>query len=291
MEYPMLIFCGSRRNERGLYGVTAHEIGHNWFPMIVNTDERRHAWMDEGFNSFINYYSGPDWFGGEPRGRGNAAGYARGMDRPNLAPMMTHADKLPGGALGDTQYAKPAAGLVVLREVILGEERFDRAFREYIRRWAFKSPQPVDFFRTMENVAGDDLAWFWRGWFYTTAYLDQSAAGVQQNVHDSGSADIAFTVNNLASLVMPVIFDVTYDDGTVERRKLPVEVWYTTNSFTTRWSAPRKAVKITLDPDRELPEVNRTNDTWKAPDFVEPESEPQPDQAQQQPGRRRGVVQ
>lgn len=287
----MIIFCGARRSERGLYGVTTHEIGHNYFPMIVNTDERRHAWMDEGFNSFINYYSGPDWFGGEPRGRGNAGAFARGMDRPNLAPMMTHADKLPPGTLGNTQYAKPAAGLVVLREVVLGEERFDRAFREYVRRWAFRSPQPEDFFRTMENVAGADLAWFWRGWFYTTAYLDQSAGAVEQSEPETGSVEIAFTIDNLAELVMPVIFDVEYADGSVERKKLPVEVWYTTNSFTTRWSAGAKALKITLDPESQLPDVNRDNNTWTSDDYVEPEAEESEEAEEaERPFRRRGVV-
>jgi len=128
MEYPMIIFCGSRKSERGLYGVTTHEIGHNWFPMTVNTDERRHAWMDEGFNTFINYYSTGDWFKGQKGRRGNADRFAQALTGEEMPPIMTHPDKLPRFALGMTQYAKTSVGLVLLREHVLGPERFDAAF-------------------------------------------------------------------------------------------------------------------------------------------------------------------
>ena len=170
MEYPGIVFCGARTNKRGLYGVTDHEFGHNWFPMLVNSDERRYAWMDEGFNTFFNIYTKQDYFHEDPAGgRAGAAGQIRSQSRPNQQPMMTYPDNIWRGRLGYLAYGKPAAALWQLRENVLGHERFDRAFREYIDRWAFKHPQPSDFFRTIEDVAGMDLAWFWRGWFYSTA--------------------------------------------------------------------------------------------------------------------------
>src|SRR5262249_21651345 len=180
MEYPQIIFCGARTNERSLYGVTAHELGHNWFPMVVNTDERRHGWMDEGFNTFIDYYSAWDWFS-EPdqdaanrRGSGNPSSAGTLMHSTQNLPIDTPPDRLTGGLNGAPSYAKTAQGLVLLRESILGPERFDYAFRTYIKRWSFKSPQPADFYRCMEDAAGMDLAWFWREWFQETDVLDQA---------------------------------------------------------------------------------------------------------------------
>ncbi len=266
MEYPMLIFCGARKSEAGLYGVTTHEIGHNWFPMIVNTDERRHAWMDEGFNTFINYYSKSDWFPGEKGGRGNADSYASNMIKPNRVPIATFPDQLPRGALGRTQYAKPAVGLVLLREQVLGPERFDAAFREYIRRWAFKSPRPADFFRTMEDVAGADLAWFWRGWFLETAYLDQAINDVILKEREDDEAGYVATVSidNLAEFVMPITLTITYADGSTEKRKYPVEIWYPSNKFDATWPTLQLITSVTIDQDKGLPDVDRSNNTWTA---------------------------
>lgn len=260
MEYPMLIFCGSRKSERGLYGVTTHEIGHNWFPMTVNTDERRHAWMDEGFNTFINYYSTAEWFEGEKGRRGSAGGFAGGMTRPNQAPIMTHADKLPRFSLGMTQYAKTSVGLVLLREQVLGPERFDAAFREYIRRWAFKSPRPADFFRTMENVAGDDLAWFWRGWFMETDNLDQAVETVEQTQDEkTGQWVVTVPIFNLEDLVMPVTMKVTYEDASTEKVKLPVEIWYPSDRFEQTWRSDKKVDKVEIDPENVFPDIDRSN--------------------------------
>ncbi len=265
MEYPMIIFCRARRGEEGLYGVTTHEIGHNWFPMTVNTDERRYAWMDEGFNTFINHYSGPDWFGGEPSGRGSGGRYyGRAMRSPGAVPIMTHADKLPGNQLGFTQYDKPATGLVLLREQILGPERFDRAFRAYIDRWAFKSPQPADFFRTIEDVAGADLAWFWRGWFYETAYLDQAVYEVKQDQRDDEEFNISIEIDNLAELVMPVVLEITYEDGATERKRIPVEVWFSSDRYSYGWQSPQRITKVVIDPEDAFPDVERDNNTWEA---------------------------
>lgn len=259
MEYPMIIFCRARRSERGLYGVTTHEIGHNWFPMIVNTDERRHAWMDEGFNTFINYYSMRDWFPDSTGGRAHPAGVANLLTMPNQLPVETPADHLPGRLLGSLQYTKTGAGLVLLRETILGPERFDYAFRKYIHEWAFKSPRPSDFFRCMEDAAGTDLSWFWRGWFLETGHVDQVLEDVTQASKNKAAL---ITIRNQGKLVMPVTLRVEYEDGGQEDIKLPVEVWYHAHVIQERLRTPRMVKKITLDPDRELPDGNRRNNVW-----------------------------
>lgn len=284
MEYPGFVMCSSRRSERGLYGVTDHEFGHTWFPMMVNTNERRYAWMDEGFNSFINIYTSNDYEdpGTEP-GRDTAA-RGRGVPRSNQQPIMTYPDRMWRGQLGSIAYSKPANGLFLLREFVLGHERFDRAFKEYIDRWAFKHPQPADFFRTMEDVAGVDLAWFWRGWFYTNSTIDQAIANVEQvedaNPREEGDQPWVYVeITNNADIVMPVRMQVTYDDDTTEVRDLPVEIWFSTNAWTAGFDPlGRQVVKVVLDPDRMLPDAVRANNAW-------PEPEPEPDRG---PGRFRG---
>ncbi|MAW61910.1 MAG: peptidase [Planctomycetes bacterium] len=259
MEYPMIIFCRARRSEAGLYGVTTHEIGHNWFPMIVNTDERRHAWMDEGFNTFINYYSRRDWFPDSEGGRAHPAGVAQLLAQPNQVPVATPADHLPGSLLGALQYTKTGAGLVLLRETILGPERFDFAFRKYIERWAFKSPRPADFFRTMEDAAGADLAWFWRGWFLEVHHLDQALGEVEPAADGRGPT---IEVLNLTDMVMPVRLRVEFEDGSVEDLKLPVEVWYNRHRIVERLRTDKSIRAVTLDPEEELPDANRRNNLW-----------------------------
>ncbi len=259
MEYPMIIFCRGN-NERGLYGVTTHEIGHNWFPMVVNTDERRHAWMDEGFNTFINFYSTADWFGKADPLRG--AQMARILTMRGMVPIATPADRLNGMQLGILQYQKTGVGLQILREYVLGEERFDYAFRTYIRRWAFKSPQPADFFRTMEDAAGMDLAWFWRGWFLEHAALDQAVESVRQP-RGNRPAQVVFT--NQQRMVMPLRFTVTYADDSTEERSLPVELWFQSDRATVEVGAPggQPIKQVTIDPQGRLPDADRSNNTWK----------------------------
>lgn len=262
MEYPMIVFCAERRNERGLYGVTDHEFGHTWFPMLVNTDERRYAWMDEGFNSFMNVYTIRDRYGENARDRRSdvdafTAQMTRGQQQPFAS---TYADHVWRGRLGFLMYGKPAAALVLLREEVLGEERFDAAFRAYIDRWAFKHPQPADFFRTMEDAAGADLAWFWRGWFMETSWLDQAVAGVSWDAEDR---EASITLENRGELVMPVALEIEYADGSTERKKLPVEIWFNTDRFTHEWAAERPVKRVVIDPDRAFPDVNRSNNAWE----------------------------
>ncbi len=263
MEYPGIVFCGARRSARSLYGVTDHEFGHTWFPMLVNTDERRHAWMDEGFNTFINIYTRSDYWESEADGgRGSARSIANRMRSDKQQPMMSFPDQIWRGRLGYLAYGKPAAALWQLREVVLGHERFDRAFHTYIERWAFKHPQPSDFFRTMEDVAGADLSWFWRGWFYSTATLDQAVVGVE---HNEEKGWVFVDIENRRDMVMPVSFEVEYDDGSVEVRWLPVEVWATTNAWTAGWNPKgRRVVRVTLDPEGMLPDMDEANNEWVA---------------------------
>ncbi len=273
MEYPMVIYCSERKDEHGLYGVTTHEIGHNWFPMTVNTDERYHAWMDEGFNTFINYYSGQARFPETQSAdnadkkperktrRGDARSFAPSMLAPVQQPIMTPADQVVPYLLGQLQYAKTATGLVMLREVILGPERFDAAFKRYVSSWAFKSPQPADFFRCMEDAAGVDLAWFWRGWFMETGTLDQSIKEVKYA--DDGQALV--TIENLGELVMPATLRCTLDDGTELNREIPVQAWFYGNRFTSRFdTGGKKITKAVLDPDEQLPDVDAENNTWES---------------------------
>lgn len=262
MEYPMIVFCAERRDERGLYGVTDHEFGHTWFPMLVNTDERRYAWMDEGFNSFMNVYTIRDRYGENARDRRSdvdafTAQMARGQQQPFAS---TYADHVWRGRLGFLMYGKPAAALVLLREEVLGEERFDAAFRAYIDRWAFKHPQPADFFRTMEDAAGADLAWFWRGWFLSTATLDQAVTGVD---HAEDGSWVRVHLASRRDMVMPVRMRVRYGDGSEEVRRLPAEVWATTSLWTDGWNPDgRRVVEVVVDPDSVLPDVDRSNNRW-----------------------------
>jgi len=262
MEYPMIVFCAERRNFDGLFGVTDHEFGHQWFPMIVNTDERRHAWMDEGFCTFINYYSYGDFM--NESYKGNGAGYIIGKSIASSPPqpIMTYPDRVRGGDLGYLAYGKPGYGMQLLREYILGPERFDDAFQEYIARWAFKSPKPEDFFRSMEDAAGDDLAWFWRGWFYESAALDQAITDVTAKPK---RGKVGVVIENLERMVMPVRMLVTYDDGSEELRHVPVEAWARTAEFPIQWDSDgRSIVRVELDPEKWLPDINRDNNVFEA---------------------------
>jgi hypothetical protein len=279
MEYPMLVFCAERDDERGLFGVTTHEIGHNWFPMLVNTDERRHAWMDEGFNTFINYYAMRERYGDDEDRRGDARAFVDAMREEHQQPMDIPADQVRPGALGTLQYAKPATALVLLREQVLGPARFDDAFRRYIAAWALKSPQPADFFRCIENAAGEDLAWFWRGWFLETGALDQAIDRVEfsEGGGEGGGSTMSVTLVNRGELVMPVVYRVTYDDGLTEDRRLPVQAWYSTNRWTATWdTAGRRPVEVCIDPDGVMPDIDESNNRWVAPRTPTPDPRPAP---------------
>jgi hypothetical protein len=278
MEYPMIAFCGARPAEDGTYSpglaralisVTIHEVGHNWFPMIVASDERKWTWMDEGINSFLQYYAEKDWDPQYPSQRGPAKNLVPYMKDADQDPLMTESDFIHR-QFGNNGYSKPAAGLVMLREQVLGTQLFDQAFASYSKRWAFKHPQPADFFRSVDNGAGELLNWFWRGWFYTTYANDQAVASVDAQPADSlvgdnsrGKNYVRIKVENKGGLVMPIQMDVTFDDGSTQRVKLGVDVWRKNEqSFTYGFFTDKNVSKVVLDPDEVFADVNKDNNVW-----------------------------
>jgi len=266
MEYPMIVFCGHRAGNRALFGVTTHELGHEWFPMVVGSNERQYAWMDEGFNTFINIYSTLVFYHDTaPRDRGSAAEWARFVATGHDVPSMLPADRVPPPLLGAAEYDKPATGLYLLREHILADTaRFDAAFRQYIRRWAYKHPTPADFFRSMEDGLGEDLSWFWRGWFYRTDVVDVAVDSVRIRTDSTGTSALVF-LSSLGALPMPVDLRLTYANGVTEEVRLPVEIWHLGNRHIYRRNVPADVVKVEIDPRQNFPDVRRGNNTWTKP--------------------------
>lgn len=264
MEYPGIVFCEWTSKGAGLWGVTDHEFGHTWFPMIVGSNERLFAWMDEGFNTFINSLSGEDFNQGEykePNQNMNNAGVF--LTDPDLEPVMVTPDAMKEDNIGLLCYMKPGAGLTLLREQILGPDRFDDAFRTYIQRWAFKHPTPDDFFRTIENVAGEDLNWFWRSWYLHNWRLDQAITKVKY-IKNEASKGILVTVDNLEKMPMPVTIQFKTKSGKTSLMQLPVEIWMRNNSWTFKADVNEELESIRLDPNQKLPDHNPANNTWTA---------------------------
>ena len=259
MEYPGLAFCGYESKGRSLWGVTDHEFGHIWFPMIVGTNERSHAWMDEGFNSFINIYSTDAFNNGEyPNRLSTSKNYILNwLQSPNREIVTTAPDATQSNNLGMVAYYKPAYGLYMLREYILGPERFDNAFKAYIEAWAYKHPQPNDFFNIMENVSGENLSWFWKHWFYSNDNIDIVVEAVNEL-----SSDYLITFIN-DGMPMPVHFEVTYEDGTTERKSLPVEVWQRGHRWIYLLETDKKLKKIEVDPEKITADINTVNNVWE----------------------------
>jgi len=266
MEYPMIVFCGHRAGDRALFGVTTHELGHEWFPMLVGSNERLYAWMDEGFNTFMNIYSTLAFYHDTtPRDRGGATQWARFIATGLDVPSMLLPDRVPPPLLGQAEYNKPATGLYLLREHILGDTaRFDAALREYIRRWAYKHPTPADFFRSMEDGLGEDLSWFWRGWFYRTDVVDLAVDSVRARTDSTGPSALLY-LSSLGGLPMPVDLRLTYANGATENVRLPVEIWYLGNRYTYQRKLPADVVKVEIDPGQNFPDVRRGNNTWMKP--------------------------
>ena len=349
MEYPMICFNFGRPNIDGSYsddekfgmiGVIVHEIGHFFFPMIVNSDERQWAWMDEGINTFVQYLAEQEFgkkypeiiypYKNFPSDRGPAEMIVDYMsvDQNYLAPIMSNPENVY--SLGPNAYGKPATALNILRETIMGRELFDYAFKKYSNRWKFKHPTPEDFFRTMEDASAVDLDWFWRGWFYTTDYVDIGIKEINQyyvspnpseelkkvlidemgiprnswrplifldkfendkeNNKEKAPLDNSKLLNNYLNenyskeeisnlnipkyyyevifdkpggLVMPIIIDIEYDDGTIERKKYPAQVWRK-NDLEVRkvLTSNKKILSIKLDPDKETADIDVSNNSW-----------------------------
>lgn len=334
MEYPMICFNFGRPDENGDYsdhlkyrmiGVIIHEVGHNFFPMIINSDERQWTWMDEGLNTFLQYLTECEWEDetGKPfpsrRGPAdNIIPYMKG-DKRYISPIMTNSESI--WQFGANAYGKPATALNILRETVMGRELFDYAFKTYAQRWMFKHPSPADFFRTMEDASAVDLDWYWRGWFYTNDHCDLSLDEVKEfqlvrEVPKEGtsakkvrkrikkrakkgefdpiqqasaySADPAKTydyllnglteeqtkhlafdgyfyelsLSNVGGLVMPVILKFEYEDGTSEEIRIPAELWLKQDEASKVFLTEKKAVKIILDPNKEIADVDKSNNEW-----------------------------
>ncbi|MEO8720281.1 MAG: M1 family metallopeptidase [Ginsengibacter sp.] len=270
MEYPGIVFDGINDKAGELYWVTAHEIGHNWFPMIVGSNERRHAFMDEGFNTFIDIYASDNFNQGEyaPKrdeeyapGKGNPADeiipWLKDTDAPT---MMARADQFTEKYRHPIEYFKPAFGLVLLREVILGADRFDYAFKKYIQRWAYKHPSPDDFFRTMENEAGEELSWFWKEWFYNNWQLDMAVRSVSYTKGDVQNG-VDIKIVNLQKMAMPCTVEIVLKDGSKQNLQLPVETWLQGDTRIIHLELG-EIQSVTIDPQNLLPDSNRKNNSW-----------------------------
>ncbi len=336
MEYPMICFNFGRpnpdgtysdRTKRGMIGVITHEVGHNFFPMIVNSDERQWTWMDEGINSFVEILAELD-YDKELFAKNPAKNITRYMsiDQDRLSPIMSQGDYVR--YFGPNAYSKPAAGLYILRQTIMGPELFDYAFRTYSQRWMFKHPTPADFFRTMEDAAAMDLDWFWRGWFYSTDYTDigvkevksfyltdkptekgkamakrsnlnladyegkllyfeEAKDGIPQGAKKATDFQVIkdhmatlsdeekarlkeapnffyeVTFEKPGGLVMPIIVELEYTDGTKERQTFPAQIWrYNDNEVSRVFKTAKQIKKITVDPDEETADIDTSNNSW-----------------------------
>ena len=263
MEYPGIVFCGWKAKKGDAWGVIDHEFGHIWFPMIVGSNERKFGWMDEGFNTFINDLSSTEFNNGEYKPRAmnmNAVGKSI-IGNPKYENMMLMPDGMAEPNIGVNLYFKPSWALHTLRDQILGKDRFDFAFRQYIHNWAYKHPTPYDFFRTMENAAGEDLSWFWKSWFLNNWKMDQGIAEVKQ-VNSSSFTGYTIKVDNLDKMPMPIILGIKTKSGKTDIVKVPVDVWMKNTSWIVRYPTTEEVVEVVLDPQQVLPDSNVENNKW-----------------------------
>ena len=267
MEYPMIAMENKSDDKYDLFNVVTHEIGHMWYPMIVGSNERRHMWQDEGFNTFINYFA-------ESKRYPEKGSYAERVraDREQVVEYMLHdvdepleinPDRIDPRILGENAYVKTAVGLALLRDEILGPEAFDDAFREYTRRWAFKHPSPTDFFKTMEDVSGRRLDWFFRQWFLENPHFDQAIDTLVSKSTPQGDS-VAVIFSNHARGVLPILVRFIFTDGSTQNFTYPAEVWSTNTRFYLRRYEfkGKKLARVELDPDKRLPDLDRTNNIW-----------------------------
>lgn len=262
MEYPMFVMVhyGSA-DPASIFGTINHEHGHEWFPMIVGSNERRYAWMDEGFNTYLNVFANKARYPGQNAYPGYLKNWADAIARDIDSPLMTAPDNIDAAALGAIGYRKPAVVLLTLRNHVIGAESFDAAFRQYIRNWAFKHPTPGDFFRSIENATGEDLSWFWKSFFYTNDVLDIGVDGVTQRTTD-GQAYATISLRRMTSVPFPVRLRVAYSDGTTQDFTVPVNIWARGDRFKAILAVRGTVTGVRLWPDPSVPDWNASNDTW-----------------------------
>jgi hypothetical protein len=264
MEYPGIVFCGWKAKGASAWGVIDHEFGHTWFPMIVGSNERKFGWLDEGLNTFINGLSTAEFNNGEYKdGRTDMHAVAMRMGSVLAEQIMLSPDAMVEGNIGLNLYYKPGWGMEILRNEILGPDRFDYAFKNYIEQWSYKHPSPFDFFRSMENAAGEDLAWFWRGWFLENWKMDQAIVAVNETNDKGTKAGYNIVVANLEKMPMPIILEVKTKSGKVDIVKLSVDVWMRNKVWTVFYPTNEEVVSVVLDPKRVLPDVDSSNNSWR----------------------------
>jgi hypothetical protein len=257
-----------------LFWVTAHELGHSWFPMLVGFDERRDAWMDEGFNTFIDVYESDDYDHGRfgpkrdsefaPGGEAPVEAIQKVLKDPAAPVMLTDADAVDEPYRHPVTYFKSALGLVLLREQILRPDRFDVAFRKFIRDWAFKHPTPSDFFRAMESAGGEDLSWFWRGWYLNNWNAD---LGIESVAYDprGPSHGATVTLTSFDKLVFPATVEVTFQDGSHTRVRVPADAWIRQRKVAVPIFGSQPITKVAVDPDQAIPDADRSDNVRKGP--------------------------
>jgi len=272
MEYPGILFDGIDDAGQVLFWITAHEIGHTWFPMVVGSNERRDAWIDEGFNTFIDTFESDDFEGGV-YGPKRDAEYApdpkvppadqivKVIADPSAPVILTRADAIQEKYRHPVTYFKSAFGLTLLREDILGPERFDHAFRKFIADWAYKHPSPSDFFRAMQSEGGEDLSYFWRGWYFNNWQLDLAITDAKLLDGDPAKG-VSVTVANRGQLVLPVTLRVELTGGTHVDIAIPAETWMQQSSHTFNIATTSAATSVTVDPDHKVPDADRSNNTF-----------------------------
>jgi hypothetical protein len=258
MEFPMMTCIGGQWDSTGLYEVTTHEIGHMWFPMLIGSDEKRYAWMDEGLSQFDQSQAMADIFKGHDDEAKNRRAYLSFAEGGSEGELMRHGDRYPTyGSYGVASYYKPATVMVALRGV-LGRETFNKAFKEYAHRWLYKHPAPSDFFNTFEDVSGQDLDWFWRTWFYETWKLDQA---IDTAITAGDSLEVV--IENRGRAIMPVRLAVSRTGGQVDTLTVPAEVWlHGERKHAVRVAASPAVRSIEIDPSRMFPDIDRSNQTW-----------------------------
>ena len=265
MEYPMFVMVHYGNDDpASIFGTVNHEHGHEWFPMIVGSNERRYAWMDEGFNTYLNAFATEARYPGQSAYPTYLKNWADAVGAGTQSPLMTAPDNIDPSALGAIGYRKPALVLLTLRNHVVGADWFDDAFREYIRAWAFKHPTPGDFFRSIENSTGEDLSWFWRSFFYTTDVLDIGIDSVSMRTAE-GQRLVVVALRRNTSIPFPVRLRVAYADGTTQDFSLPVNIWARSNRFEAVLPVRGQVTGVRLWPDPSVPDWNTANDTWGNP--------------------------
>ena len=264
MEYPGIVFCGARAVKDGLWCVTTHELGHMWFPMIVGSNERKYGWMDEGFNTFINTLAAKSFNNGEyaDSREMSAERFTKVFFNDRSQNIYTIADLVHTNNFGTVLYRKPAFGLQMLRENILGKERFDSAFRYYTQQWAFKHPTPYDFFHAIENHSGETLDYFWRGWFLNQWKMDFGVTEVAY-ANNNPSSGAVITLKCYEKLPVPLVIEVKEENGKTSRINLPVEVWYRGDTWKIAYRSSSRIQQVAIDPDKTIMDVDLSDNSWQ----------------------------